>query len=197
MLSMNSFAQFSEMNMANAKGWSLGLVKNDMLFADYGLNNGLHFQLKQSLIADELKQEYDVLSVSYKLPVSAVELLAEAFAGTDWHGSYLNAGSRISIAGGSEGFKIGAAVIPYYDSDLDYQTGWSFAASAKLYKDISLFGEFGRQPEYRIAYNRAYLGFDIKYAHLDIKPMLQIPCYDSGVRLDHSKVVVSLSYNFK
>ena len=93
--------------------------------------------------------------------------------------------------------KIGAEYIPYYDKDLKFQHGWSVGAQTKLYKQISLFAAYGRKPDYRIAYERLYFGFDFEYKELWVKPMAEIPSYDSGIRWSHSKIVVSMSYNFE
>lgn len=191
-------AQFSELDLKGTRGTTVGIVKNKMAVIDYGFKTPWHIQLKQSIVADELKQQYDQLQVSYAVDLKYVYAEMQLFGSTDWGLTYANCGARLNVSNKffEDHLKLGVAFIPFYDSGMNYVSGWAVGASTKLYRDISLCVEYSREPEYRIAYKRAYIGFDINYKHLKVKPMLQIPCYDGGIRFDHSKVLVTATYTF-
>lgn len=197
-LSINALAQFSDTNLRETDGLSVGIEKNNSGWIDYGLNNGLHANIKHTLIADKLPRQSWRVGASYNFAPKYVQVNVAPFVTSDWYASFVNVGSSIQVSNlwMADRFMIGAEYVPYYDSDLKFQNGWAFAAQARIHKNISLFAEYGRKPDFRIAYERAYLGFDIKVLDLNVKPMLEIPVYDSGVRFDHSKIQVSACYTF-
>lgn len=197
-LSINAFAQFSDTDLRETDGLSVGIEKNNSGWIDYGLKNGLHVNVKHTLIADKLPRQSWRVSASYNLAPKYVLVSVAPFVTSDWYTSFVNIGSSIKVSNlwRADRFMIGAEYAPYYDSDLKFQNGWAFAAQVRIHKNISLFAEYGRKPDYRIAYERAYLGFEVKVLDLNVKPMLEIPVYDSGVRFDHSKIQVSACYTF-
>lgn len=197
-LSIKAFAQFSDSDLRETDGLSVGIEKNNSGWIDYGLKNGLHVNVKHTLIADKLPRQSWRVSASYNFAPKYVLVSVAPFVTSDWYTSFVNIGSSIKVSNlwRADQFMIGAEYVPYYDSDLKFQNGWAFAAQARIHKNISLFAEYGRKPDYRIAYERAYLGFEVKVLDLNVKPMLEIPVYDSGVRFDHSKIQVSACYTF-
>ena len=197
-VSVQSHGQLSDINIVNVSGLTVGLEKNYSIWVDYGFKNGIHINAKHSVIADKLSKQSWRLSASYSVNINIIQATATPFISSDWFTSFYNMGFSVKLVNlwKDNIVKIGAEYIPYYDKDLKFQHGWAVGAQTKLYKQISLFAEYGRKPDYRIAYERMYLGFDIKTRDLCVKPMIEIPSYDSGIRWTHSKIVVSMCYSF-
>jgi hypothetical protein len=197
-VSIQSHGQFSDIDLVNVNGLTIGLEKNNSIWAGYGFKNGIHVIAKHTAIADELSRQSWRISALYGVDLKIVQAVATPFISSDWKTTFYNVGLSLKLRNlWKDNFvKIGAEYIPYYDRDLKFQHGWAVGVQTKLYKQISLFAEYGRKPDYRIAYERMYLGFDIKAKDLCIKPMIEIPSYDSGIRWTHSKIVVSMCYCF-
>ena len=196
--SLDTYAQFSEINYLDVKGTSIGIEKNSMAVLDYGFKNDIHLNLKHSMEANTMKYQYFQIGAFYALNSTYVQLCINPFFSSDYQASYINAGMGISVLSNwkNEYFRIGFSIMPCYDTDMKYQTDWAVSVSFKLYREISVFMEYSRKPEYRIAYKRAYAGLVFRTGNICVKPMLRIPYYDSGLRLDHSKVVISMAYFF-
>lgn len=192
----NVQAQFSEINYLNTKGGIAGIEKNSMVVLNYGFKNNIQLNLKHSMEANAMKYQYFQIGASYALNFGYVQLCANPFFSSDYRASYINTGTEVSVFSNwkKEYFRVGFSVIPCYDTDLKYQTCWAVAASVKLYREFSVFIEYSRKPEYRIAYKRGYAGLIFISGNICVKPMLRIPYYDSGLRFDHSKVVISMAY---
>lgn len=195
--SVHCHGQFSDVCVSNVRRLSIGLEKNNSVWADYGFKNGIHVNIKHTAIADDLDRQSWRVSASYGTELKVVQTNASPFVTSDWYTSFYNFGLSLKIWNlwKDKTVKVGVEYIPYYDKDLKFQNGWAIGAQTRLYKQISIFAEFGRKPDYRIAYERMYLGFDITAKDLCVKPMIEIPSYDSGIRWNHSKVVVSMYYN--
>ena len=192
------YAQYSNSDLRKVDGLSLGLEKNNSVWLDYGFKRGFHIHVKHSAIADKLPRQSWQIGASYNYWRKDIGFCLSPFLTSDWYVSFVNWGCSFKLSSfwKKEVIKVGIEYLPYFDSDLKFQNAWAVAAQTLLHKNISLFAEYGRKPDYRIAYKRAYLGFEMKAAELYVKPMLEIPIYDSGIRFDHSKIVVSLFYNF-
>jgi len=197
LFSVYCHGQFSDVYIVNVKGLSIGLEKNSSVWADYGLKNGIHVNVKHTAIADELDKQCWRISAMYGTDLKVVQAIASPFVTSDWYTSFYNAGMSLKFRNlwKEDIIKIGVEYVPYYDKELKFQNGWSVGVQTKLYKKISILAEYGRKPDYRIAYERMYLGFDITTKDLSVMPMLEIPSYDSGIRWTHSKIVVSMYYN--
>lgn len=189
--------QFSDLNMADVYGICVGLEKNNSVWANYGFNNKIHINFKHTAIADELSRQSWRISASYSTDWKVVQVIVNPFVTSDWKISFYNLGSSIKMRYvWKDIVKVGAEYVPYYDKDLKFKHGWSVGALVRLYKQVSCFAEYGRKPDYRIAYERMFMGFDIPVMNLCVKPMIEVPSYDSGIRWTHSKIVVSLYYAF-
>ena len=199
LLSVRGFAQFSGFNMVNVDGLSVGLEKNNSVWADYAFKNGFHINIKHTAIADELSRQSWRISALYGMDLKVVQAVATPFVTSDWKTSFYNFGLSLKFRNlwKDKIVKFGVEYIPYYDKELRFQNGWAVGTQVRLYKQVSCFTEYGRNPDYRIAYERMYLGFVIEAKDLCVKPMLELPSYDSGIRWTHSKIVVSLYYNFR
>ncbi len=197
-ISIHIRGQFSDVDIVSVKGLNLGLEKNSSIIADYSFGNGIHVNVKHTAIADELSRQSWRVSASYNADLRYVQATGTPFITSDWKTSFYNLGFSLKLRNlwRDDNFKIGAEYVPYYDNELKFQNGWAIGAELRLYKHISLFAEYGRRPDYRIAYERMYLGFDISVMNLCVKPMIEIPSYDSGIRWTHSKIVVSMYYTF-
>lgn len=195
----NVFAQFSDSDLRQVDGFSIGIEKNNSGWIDYGFKSGFHINVKHTLIADKLPRQSWRIGGSYNITPKYIQFNISPFVTSDWYFDSANIGSSFKLSNfwKEDRFKIGAEYVPYYDSELNFQNGWAVAAQARISNVISILFEYGRKPDYRIAYKRAYFGFDLKVLDLDVKPMLEIPVYDSGLRLDHSRVVISTFYTFK
>lgn len=194
-----SYAQFTETNLKDVEGLSVGLEKNTSLWLDYGFKSGVHVKMKHTAIADNFSRQMWRAEVAYDFSNKYFAIHANPFVASDWKTSFVNIGSYLSINNiwKNDFFQIGAEYVPFYDSELKFQNGWAAAAQVSLFKDVSLFAEYGKKPDYRIAYQRLYMGLTFKVLNLMVKPMLEVPFYDSGLQIDHSKVVVSFSYSFQ
>lgn len=192
------YAQFSNLDVIGLEGLTVGLEKNNSLWADYGFRNGIHVNFKHTVYADKLSKQSWRVSVLYSKDFKIIQTAATAFVTSDWQTSFHNIGCSLRLRNlwKEDIVKIGVEYIPYYDNDLKFQNGWSAGTQIRLYKQISFLAEYGRKPDYRIAYKRMYLGFDFSELNLCVRPMLEIPFYDSGLQWNHSKVVVSMFYNF-
>ncbi len=197
-LCSNVWAQFSDSDLRPVNGLSIGLEKNNSLWVDYGFEKGIHLNVKHTAIADKLPRQSWRIGASYNFTPKYIQLNLNPFITSDWYASFVNVGCSFKLSNllKDDKFKIGAEYMPYYDNDLTFQNGWSIAAQVHVYKALSLLSEFGRKPDYRIAYKRFYIGLEAKISDLSVKPLLEIPIYDSGVRFDHSKIVVSCFYTF-
>lgn len=189
--------QSSDSYIAHLEGISVGIDKNNSVWADYGLKNGIHINFKHTVIADELSKQSWRISALYSKDLKVVQTVIAPFVTSDWYTSFYNVGLAIKLRNlwKDNIIKIGIEYIPYHDMDLKFQNGWAVGLAKRLYKQASLFLEYGRKPDYRIAYERLFVGFDIIAKDLCVKPMIEIPSYDSGIRWNHSKVVVSMYYN--
>ena len=198
-MSIQSHGQFADVELTNKRWLTLGLEKNNSVWADYGFKNRIHISGKHTAIADKLSEQSWRLSASYIANIDVIQATVNPFVTSDWNTSFYNLGLSVKLRNlwKNNIVKIGTEYIPYYDKDLKFQHGWAVGVQTKFYKQISLFAEYGRKPDYRIAYERMYLGFDIAYKEICVKPMIEIPSYDSGIRWTHSKIVVSMSYNFE
>ena len=192
------YAQLSKLNDLH-KGFSLGIEKNSMGVINYGISDYLYFHLKHSLLADALKTQYIQLSSTIDFEKKNTKLQLMPFISFDYDASYFNYGCDFSLI---QDFhvnetKIGVSFIPYYDTILKYSSGWAISGQTEIINDISFFVEYTRRPEYRIADKKMYLGFSFYSGKLIVKPMLKTPIYDSGIRLDHSQVILNFNYLFK
>lgn len=192
------YAQSSGLNVIGLEGITIGLEKNNSIILDYGFRHGIHISFKHTVYADKLSKQNWRVSVMYSKKLKIIQTAANAFVSSDWCTSFYNIGCSLKLSNLWEEdiAKIGLEYIPYYDKDLKFQNGWSAGAQIKIYKQISFLAEYGCKPDYRIAYKRLYMGFEFSALNLCVKPMLEIPFYDSGLKLNHSKVVVSMFYNF-
>lgn len=199
LLGIPLFAQYSDSDLKSRDGVSIGIEKNNSVWLDYCFKKGFHICLKHTAIADKLHRQSWRMGASYDLTPKYVKINLNLFLTSDWYTSFVNTGCSFKLTNQWKGdvFRIGVEYVPYYDNDLKFQYGWAVAAQVRVHKDMSLFAEYGRKLDYRILYQRAYVGFEIKVAALYVKPMLEIPVYDSGIRFDHSKVVISTFYTFK
>lgn len=195
--SISCYGQFSDY-IVDVNKLSMGLEKNNSLWVDYGFKNGINVNFKHTAIADELSLQSWRISALCSSDLKIVRAIVTSFVTSDWHTSFYNIGLSLKLSNLYKDniVKLGAEYVPYYDKDLKFQNGWAVGAQTRLYKQISLFLEYGRKPDYRIAYERLYLGFDISAMDLRVKPMIEIPSYDSGIRWTHSKIVVSMYYTF-
>lgn len=196
---MPLYAQFSNTDLRYTYGMIVGIEKNNSVWLDYGFDKSFHINIKHTAMADKLYRQSWQISGSYNITPKHIQVNLSPFLTSDWYGTFVNYGCsfRLSNLWRKERFMLGIEYVPYYDNELRSQNGWALAAQVKVQKDISFFTEYGRKPDYRIAYKRVYSGFEIIVADLYVKPMLEIPIYDSGLRLDHSKLVVSMFYSFK
>lgn len=195
----NVLAQFSDSDLRKVEGFTIGVEKNNSGWIDYRFKHGIHLNVKHTLIADKLPRQSWRIGASYNFEPKYIQLNLNPFITSDWYASFVNVGCSMKLSNllKEDKFKIGVEYLPYYDNDLSFQNGWSVAAQVHLYKAISMLSEFGRKPDYRIAYKRLYFGFEAKISELCVKPLLEIPLYDSGVRFDHSKIAISTYYTFK
>ncbi len=198
LISVHCYSQFSDLDMVHVDGLSVGLEKNNSILAGYGLKNGIHVLAKHTAIADELSRQSWRISALYGADLKILQIMASPFFSSDWKTTFYNLGLSLKLRNlwKDNIVRIGAEYVPYYDTDLKFQHGWSVGGQARLYKQISLFAEYGRKPDYRIAYERMYWGFSIPVTNLCVKPMIEIPSYDSGIRWSHSKIVISMYYDF-
>lgn len=198
LLSVHCQAQFSDLNIVDENGLTVGLEKNTSVWADYGFKNGIHVRVKHTAIVDDLERQNWRVLASYSTKMKVVQAIASPFVTSDWYTSFYNVGFFLKLRNlwRDDIIKIGVEYIPYYDKDLKFQNGWAVGAQMRIYKQIALFAEYGRKPDYRIAYEKMYFGSDITVKDLCVKPMIEIPSYDSGIRWTHSKIVVSMSYSF-
>lgn len=178
-------------------GLALGIEKNKSLFVEYGYKR-FNARLKQTIIID--KPQYQSLRIEggYTLDAFYFDLTCDLFYSTDWYICDYNFGTQISLV--SKVFdkygNLGFSYIPYYDSEQKGNNGWSVSGKVNVAKDISLVAEYGNVPDFRIAYNRLYLGAIFTVKNLFVYPVLEIPLYENETHLSHSKMVVSMCYTF-
>lgn len=196
--SLPCWAQFSDIQIDSLRGVTIGIEKNEYLFADYGFKNDIHVGIKHSVKPEDEINQTVQMNASYTAHPYFLNVKVNPFLTTGWKMDYVSVGCRLQVTNSkwAEHVQLGASIIPYYDTDLKYRTCWEVGASVRIYKDIRVFAEMSDKPQYRIAYKRAYIGFDFKVANLQVKPSLQIPIYDSGMRLRHSKICISAAYTF-
>lgn len=197
--SLPCLAQFSDIQMDSLRGVTLGIEKDEYLFADYGFKNDIHVGFKHSIKPEDERNQTVQLCASYTAHPYFLNVKINPFLTTGWKFDYTSVGCRLQVTNckWAEYVQLGASIIPYYDSDLKYRTCWDVGVSARIYNDIRVFAEMSDKPQYRIAYKRVCLGFDFKVENLQVKPSLQIPIYDSGMRLRHSNICISAAYTFK
>ena len=196
LISIHCHGQTSDIEISHLEGFSVGIEKNNSIWTSYGFRNGIHINFKHTAIADELSKQSWRISALFAKELKVVQAIAAPFVTSDWYTSFYNVGMSIRIRNTwkDDVVKIGIEYIPFHDNDLKFQNGWAVGLEKRLYKQTSLFLEYGRKPDFRIAYERLFVGFDIIAKDLCVKPMIVIPSYDSGIRWNHSKVVVSMSY---
>lgn len=197
-VSMVCRAQFTSPMYNDQRAWSVGLDKNTSVYVNHSWMSGFHTAFKHTVIADKVEYQSYRLDGGYLWSNPYVNIDASPFFTGDWKMSFWNVGLQLSAVNQwkSEYFRCGIKYIPYYDSELRMQHGWAVGLEANVSKDVSLIMEYGRTPEYRIAYNRLYAGVVFKVFNLMVKPMFEMPIYDTGIHPSHGKVVVSLSYGF-
>lgn len=191
-------AQFSDVNLDTLRGVTVGIERNEYLLADYGFSKGLHVGFKHTVKPEDEKNQTFQLNASYTARPKFMDITVNPFLTTSWNMDYTSFGCKIQVMSSlfTDRLQFGASIIPYYDTDLKYRSCWEAGISASIHNEIRIFAEVSDKPLYRIAYKRAYLGFDFKVANLQVKPSLQIPIYDSGMRLRHSKICISAAYTF-
>lgn len=197
--SVPCFAQFSDVQLDSLRGVSIGIEKNENLFADYGFKNEIHIGVKHSVMPEDETNQTLQLNASYTAHPYCLDVKVNPFITTGWKLDYTSVGCRLQVTNSkwAEYVQLGASIIPYYDTDLKYRTCWETGVSVRLCNDIRVFAEISDKPQYRIAYKRVCLGFDFRVENLQVKPSLQIPIYDSGMRLRHSNICISAAYTFK
>lgn len=177
------------------EGISLGLEKNKILFLEYA-KNGFVGRVKQTLIADKAKYQYFRVEGGYDFQTEFVDMAIDVFYSSEWLFESYNIGSQISFTSSiyDKYGNIAVRYIPYYDKDLKFNNGWSVSGKLNVTETISFVAEYGRVPDFRIAYKRLYLGAIFTVKNLSVYPILEIPLYDNEIHLSHSQVCVSLSY---
>ena len=192
-------AQQTDINYVGVHGATVGVEKNAVAEFDYGFQNDLHLNFKHTVDADEFKLQSYILGAGYGKDLGKYGAYeGKVSFSSDYTGNYTLCSARINAYSPLllNVVKVGASVMPMYDSELKYKTGYAASLSFRCSEHISVLTEFSRVPEYRIAYKRFYGGFEFRVKNLDVKPMLYVPIYDSAFRIRNSKVVVSMSYTF-
>lgn len=199
LITSSAFAQNTLQFPTADEGVTIGIEKNYSAAFEYDWKQGFFVGAKHTLVADKVDYQSFRAMGGYRWRNPYISISSTAFATSDWKASFGNVGAIVQV--NSEYFskyaKIGAEYIPYYDSGLGFQHGWSVSGEVNITRDISLLSEFGRKPDYRIAYKRVYAGAKFHVQNLTVVPMLEIPIYDSGLHASHSGIVVSMSYSFK
>lgn len=179
------------------EGISLGLEKNKILFLEYA-KNGFSGRVKQTLTADKAKYQYFRIEGGYDFHTEFVDLSCDVFYSSEWHLESFTIGSQVTLISSiyDKYGNIAVRYVPYYDRDLKFHNGWSVSGKVNLTKSISLVAEYGNVPDFRIAYNRLYLGAIFTVKNLSVYPVLEIPLYENEIHLSHSQMVVSICYTF-
>lgn len=199
LLPICTHAQVSELMYGRSQGITLGLEKNNTVFLKYNWRNGFSVGAKHTVIVDKVEYQSFRIEGGYTWNNNYITLNATPFVTSDWKGSFYNAGASLGLLSNyySKYARIGAEYVPYYDSDLKMQHGWAVKGLVNVTKEIALLAEYGRKPDYRIAYKRMYTGVMFQVENLTVMPMLEIPIYDGGLHASHSSVVVNLAYRFE
>lgn len=195
--SISARAQLIQPFSSYNDGLSLGLEKNRSFYIEYG-NNGFEYRLKHSITADKIRYQYWRIEGGYTYRTNLIDLTCDLFYSSDWHLEGYNVGTQVSVICNffDQYGNIAFRYVPFYDKELKFNHGWSISGKLKIVEEISLVAEYGSIPDFRISYNRLYLGTIFNVHTLSVYPMLEIPLYENEVRLSHSHVVVSLSYTF-
>jgi len=197
--STNAYSQFSETDLRTVTGLSVGLEKNNIGWVDYGFNSGFHINIMHTIAPRELNEQNWRFGISYNRGFKYLQIALSPFMNSNWNLSFANVGTSIKVSNFWKHnlFRLGVEYIPHYDTNIKFHNAWAFAVQAKLFKNISILCEYGEKPDYRIAYKRIYAGFEVKVLNLYLKPLLEIPIHDSGIKLKSSRVLVSAYYTFK
>lgn len=197
-IATSTFAQFSSPIPSKNNGVTIGLKKNYSAFIEYGWKSGFYMGAKHTVIADRVDYQSFRFVCGYGWTTPYVQFSISPFATSDWKSSFWNMGASLNVS--CECFSghvsMGAEYLPYYDSALDWQSGWALSGAVNLTKELSLIAEYSRRPDYRIAYRRVYVGASFHVSNLVVAPMVEFPLYDAGFHASHSSVIVSMAYRF-
>lgn len=199
LITTSVFAQNTFQFPTADEGITIGIEKNYSAALEYDWKQGFFVGAKHTLVADKVDYQSFRAMGGYRWRNPYITLSATTFATSDWKASFWNVGAIVQVNSEylSKYARIGAEYVPYYDSGLGLQHGWSLSGEVNVTRDISLLSEFSRKPDYRIAYKRVYAGVKFHVQNLTVVPMLEIPIYDGGFHASHSSMVVSMSYFFK
>lgn len=188
-------AQFISPVSSYIDGISIGIEKNKSFFIEYG-NKGFNARMKHTIIVDRIKYQNFRVEGGYFFNTKSVDLTCDLFYSSDWNFSNYNIGSQISLI--SRIFdkygNIGISYVPYYDKELKFNNGWTVSGKVNATKEISFVVEYGKVPDYYIAYNRLYIGAILKVNNLSVYPLIEIPIYESESHFSHSQMLVSVCY---
>ena len=190
-------AQLTSPYSSCIEGISIGLETNRTFFVEY-TKGGFESRFKQSLTFDRACHQYLRVEGGYTMNAKVLDITCDLFYSSDWKFDKYNIGSQISL--NSRVFdkygNIAIRYVPYYDKELKFNQGWSVSGKFNVAKDISLVAEYGKVPDFRIAYKRLYLGTVFIIHNLSVYPLMEVPLYENEIHLSHSQIVVSMSYTF-
>lgn len=193
------YAQFSSALPVEKKGFSIGVEKNFSAFLEYGWTKGFHVAFKHTVIADKLEYQSFRFEGGYVWRPKFVDVDFCPFAATDWKASFVNVGMKIILKNSifSDKVRVGVQYIPVFDNETKFLNGWSVGVEGQVHKNISIFAEYGNYPDFRVSYKRLYAGLSFCVKNLQVRPMFEMPFYDSGLHPSHGKVVVNVCYMFE
>lgn len=178
-------------------GISIGIEKSKSLFIEYGYR-GFSSRFKHSVIADKVIYQNFRIEGGYSIQTNFIDLTCDLFYSSEWTFDNYNIGSQVTFISHlfNDYVNFGASYTPYYDNTYKYNNGWAFSGKITITNDISLIAEYGKIPEYRIAYRKIFLGINFIVQNLSVSPILEIPLYNNEPHLSHTQLIFNLCYVF-
>ncbi|MCQ2049470.1 MAG: hypothetical protein MJZ22_00440 [Candidatus Saccharibacteria bacterium] len=183
----------TSVSFADSTYYLLGLrnSKHAMVGARYK-NYGV--VVENSLYVQSIDLQYIRASVFYRfdLPLNLSGYYA-LYSGIQYNRNFFDVGAVANLKWNPLGkyLQMSATIMPFYDSDLDRQFGYSFGIQTIPLSEIGLFVNLKNIPDYRVLENRLAAGLVFVFEHMTVKPEISVPL---DFNLDYARVSVSFVY---
>lgn len=191
LLSLLVLAAFS--GVAQNHDISVGVENNEYAWVGYSYRGHWVARVSNSFFFDEASSQYVRLSGGYWHSVGGFDLAGMVQYGQNYGNDYHTIGALLSAGFGWRFLNPQVAIMPYYDSVLDYHTCYSAGLGFRVTKEVEIGGYATNIPEFRTVEDKVKLYAKFRVGRLEVKPEFCFPFEKGKIR---SRFLFGFSYSF-